>query len=118
MKLLKTLSLIAVAVIFFSTESIGQCNPSFDYSIESKTGSEYSLLLKKGDYSTARYTIQLYDLYQGKVIQEKSAPFSGDEKKVVFDKIKPSLYILYIKAEACKEVIVVGKKEGIKIGIN
>jgi hypothetical protein len=61
--------------------------------------------------------IQLYDLYTGKVIQEKEITSLGSANQEVFQHVPPSTYSIIIRIEHCEKPTTLGGVNGIAIGI-
>lgn len=99
------------------TSAYAQCEFDFDHYIEkvnnSSLGTIYISL--KGDPSS--YTFQLYDLVQGKVIEEKVANnLSKGMKTLLFENVPSSTYTIYVRKKNCENHITLGGMGGIVVG--
>jgi hypothetical protein len=105
--------LIACLAIFgLALPSLGQCDPEIKHSWKEKSPSEFSISLKSRDISSAR--VELYDLIQGKIIQEKEIRFTSVEMEV-FTKVPPSTYSINVRVDGCTKPKSLGGINGIHI---
>jgi hypothetical protein len=91
------------------------CKTEIEYSVRELTPSNFSIALQSSQ-SIKNVHVQLFDLYQGKVVQEKTIGDVTFSKREVFTGVKASLYIIYIKYDGCSKARSLGGIEGIKIG--
>ena len=119
----KALIIIAFAFMCVASNfvSLAQCNTRFSYSTtEEKGGTDktekrdlsISLKLEEGSEDN---TIELFDLYEGEVIEKKDFSFKVGEAKKVFIGVKPSRYLIYIQNGSCKRKSITSGVEGIEI---
>ncbi|MCG8306103.1 MAG: hypothetical protein MI975_01850 [Cytophagales bacterium] len=100
--------LLAFALVFISFEAIrAQCDLSFKYKVEHTSGGNHNgkilLQLESGE---GPFTIRLFDLNAGTsefLATKKYTTFSSTGYKVVFDKLKPSDYLVRIENNECKK---------------
>jgi hypothetical protein len=101
---------------FFSLSSAtAQCQLEVQYSVQ-KNGNSYSLFLDS-QTPTGSVKVQLYDLYQGKIIAEREISSLTIDPREVFRDIAPSKYALFVSAEGCDQPKTLGGLNGISIGI-
>lgn len=92
-----------------------KCKAEIEYSVKEITPSNFSIALQSSE-SLGNVHVQLFDLYTGKVIQEKDIAGGVSLKREVFTGVKASLYIIYIKYDGCDRKRSLGGIQGIKIG--
>lgn len=92
-----------------------QCKTEIEYSVREVTPSNFSIALQSSQ-SIKNVHVQLFDLYEGKVVQEKNIGDGMLMKREVFTGVKASLYIIYIRYDGCSKARSLGGIEGIKIG--
>jgi hypothetical protein len=112
-KLSFSFSIVFFQALFF-TNSQAQCSLKTEYKIESNSNGSNDLRVQSLEGSkTVR--IQLYDLNNGQVINQKEVMIDSSFK-TIFTKVKSSHYLLYIWLPGCtKPVVVGGEKQGIII---
>lgn len=79
----------------------------------SKSQKSLQLTLREG--LSEQYSFELYDLNTGKLVSKKSVFFSHGDNKIVFDKVKPSTYIVYFSSASCTKKKSIKGKEGIVV---
>lgn len=104
-----------IALILCSKLSFGQCDARIDYSQRQKSKTDYSVYLKS-DQVVSGLKVQLYDLIQGKVVQEKILASLTSGSQEVFTKVTPSTYTIFVTIDMCKKSKSLGGITGIKIG--
>ena len=100
--------LIAFVFVVISFNSLfAQCDLSFKYKVEhtseGKSNGKISMQLESGD---GPYTIKIFDLKgtSGEFLETKEfSTFSSVNYRVVFDKLKPSEYLIRIENSQCKK---------------
>lgn len=112
----KYLALFIIASFLSIGHALGQCEFKVQYSIEKKSESTYSIYLKS-ETTLASIKIQLYDLFQGKVLEEKEIYSLTTVGQEVFKNIAPSKYAIIIRMDNCDKPKTLGGKDGISIGI-
>ncbi|HRK54207.1 MAG TPA: hypothetical protein PK185_09850 [Cyclobacteriaceae bacterium] len=89
-----------VAVFFFQVD----CNGSFTCKpLQASESGEYSLALELHDGVEDNYSLELYDLTTGDLVEKKSVFFKPGSEKVVFNSLKPSTYMVYYSSGACSQ---------------
>ena len=108
--------LIILFVAFFLSPLLGrgQCDAKYEYSVRETAPNQYSIEIK-ADQFAGPVSIVLQDLYTGEKINEKDVEITNRVIEV-FQNLKPSLYIIYIKKKGCDKAVSLGGVEGIKIG--
>lgn len=111
------ISLFFVLAIFFAPlTSNAQCDVKIEYSHKKNSENLCSIFLNAEEPSTLNnVTVKLYDLYLGKIIDEKKVVLTN-EKTEVFKNVKPSLYTIYVETDRCEKPLSLGGINGIKIG--
>jgi len=86
------------------------CAVDFNCKAVSKAGKkDYNLEMKLKSGSVSEdYTLELYDLASGTMVDKKTVFFSPGDSKVVFENVKPSIYTVYFSSSSCS------KKKSIK----
>lgn len=112
----KYLALCVIAPILCLQEAFGQCHHDVQYAIEEKSENSYSILLKSETTLTS-IKIQLYDLFQGKILEEKEIHSLTIASQEIFMNIPPSRYAIIIRTDNCDKPKTLGGIEGISIGI-
>jgi hypothetical protein len=117
MSLPKLLFFIALAFpISKWTRSPGPCDTDIVQRVSQNTAGAYQLSLEARN-GGGLYKAQLYNLYSGEIVETKQIQLVENSETVVFERIKPSLYTIYISSEACPKRKSVGGINGIRIGI-
>jgi hypothetical protein len=108
---------ILLLLVGFATSAYAQdiCASKIDVSVNEVSKSQFDIALKSSE-SIANAKVQLYDLYQGKVIQEKTVQIGFGESEVVFTKVKPSRYTIVVKYDGCEKGKTLGGIGGITVG--
>ncbi|MFZ1808242.1 MAG: hypothetical protein WAU36_13515 [Cyclobacteriaceae bacterium] len=89
-----------VALLFFKAD----CNGSFTCKPHQASESgEYSLALELHDGVEDNYSLELYDLTSGDLVEMKSVYFKPGSEKVVFNSVKPSTYLVYYSSGSCSQ---------------
>jgi hypothetical protein len=106
--------------VFFSLafvlSAFGQekCKSKIEYTvIENASG--YSIALQSNE-QFRNLEVQLYDVYEGKTVQVKQVTSTLRNKPVIFTKVKPSRYYIYVKHDECSKLRGLGELTGIKVG--
>ena len=109
MKVLKLLT------FFISVTSFcyGQCDVKIEYSHEKKSALNFSVYLQS-EINLKNVKVQLYDLYEGKIIKEGTINLT-ELRNEVFKDVKPSLYYIYVTFEGCHRKGL-GGMSGFKLG--
>ena len=116
----RKVSILLLFLCFCMTKSTWanvQCDLEFEHSVEAKDNSPEGAIYValKGDPSI--YTFKLYDLYQGKVIEEKVlSNLSKGSKTLLFDNVPASTYTIYVSRNGCDNHITLGGSLGIIVG--
>ena len=84
--------------------------------IEKQSERAYSVFLHSETTLTS-IKIQLYDLLQGKILEEKQIDALTNMRKEVFKNIPPSRYSIIIRMDECDKPKTLGGINGISIGI-
>ena len=96
----------SVMVLSFETTR-AQCELSFKYKVEhTSNGANDGKILLQLENGEGPFTIRLFDLNGGTsefVATKKYTTFSSTGFKVVFDKLKPSDYLVRIENKKCKK---------------
>jgi len=114
---MKFISPILLFLVVSASHANGQdiCNANLDFAIKEVSKSYFEVSLQSSQAIT-NAKVQLYDLYTGKVVQEKLIPNGLAQQQVVFTKVRPSHYTILVKYDGCSKVKSIGGIEGIKIG--
>ena len=112
----KYLALFIIASFLCIKNGFGQCQFEVQYSVEKKSGSTYSISLESKTTLTS-VKVQLYDLFQGKVLDEKEIYILATGGQEVFRNIPPSKYTIIIRMDGCDKPKTLGGINGISIGI-
>ena len=112
----KYLTLCAVVSILCLEHTFAQCHYDVQYAIEKQSDNAYSVLLKSETTLTS-IKVQLYDLFQGKVLEEREIPSLTIVSQEVFQNIPPSRYAIIIRTDDCDKPKTLGGIAGISIGI-
>lgn len=110
---------VALCVIVWTVcmgHAFGQCNYDVHYTIEEKSDSSFSILLKS-EIPLNAVSVQLYDLFQGKVLQESRVSSLTSIIQEVFRNVPPSKYAIIIQTDNCDKAKTLGGIQGINIGI-
>ncbi|MCU0419114.1 MAG: hypothetical protein MUC38_05590 [Cyclobacteriaceae bacterium] len=91
------------------------CAVKIDYAVQS-AGRSHDIFLELKEGESGTVTAELYDLFKGKVVSQKSLFLSRGEATRVFTKAPPSTYVVYIKTDQCARPLGLGGLEGIKLG--
>ncbi|RAV99576.1 hypothetical protein [Pseudochryseolinea flava] len=89
------------------------CKTKVDFEVKEISKGSFEISLKSSR-SISQAQVKLYDLYSGKVIQEKTVVLSSNPS--LFRNVKSSRYTVLITFEGCSKGISVGGIEGIKVG--
>lgn len=106
------LFLAAGAIPAFSQDL---CKTKVDFAVKEVSKGSFEISLKSSS-SISQAQLKLYDLYSGKVVQEKTVNGSLIGQ-TVFRNVSPSHYTVLLKVEGCAKSISVGGLEGIKVGV-
>lgn len=112
----KYLALCVIVWIVCIEHASGQCKFDVRYTIEEKADNSFSILLKS-EIPLNSISVQLYDLFQGKVLEEKQIPSLTAVNQEVFTNVQPSKYAIIIQSESCDKPSTLGGIQGISIGI-
>jgi len=98
MKRIYSVVFLPIAVLFFQADCEGSftCKP-----LQASKSGEYSLALELHDGEEDNYSLELYDLTTGDMVEKKSVYFKPGAEKVVFSGVKPSTYTVYYSSGAC-----------------
>ncbi len=114
----KYLALWLIASFLAIDIASAQCNPEVDYSVQKKSENSYSIYLKSPSASTTGVLkVRLYDLFTGKISQEKEIHSLGLSSQEVFQNVPPSKYSIIITLEHCEKPTTLGGINGINVGI-
>jgi hypothetical protein len=112
----KYLTLCVIVSILCLEHAFGQCQFEVKYSVEKKSESAFSIYLQS-ETALASVKIQLYDLFQGKVLEEKEIYSLTTVAQEIFKNISPSKYAIIITMDNCDKPKTLGGIDGINIGI-
>lgn len=112
----KCFALCAAVLILSIGPVFGQCEYDIQYTVEQKSQNAYSIFLKSESRLTS-VTIQLYDLFSGKVLEEKQIAALTVSAHEVFSNVPPSKYAIIIRTDDCNKPKTLGGIKGISIGI-
>jgi hypothetical protein len=110
------LALCAIVPILCAQHGFGQCQYDVQFIVEEKSQNAYSIQLKSETPLTS-IKIQLYDLFTGKVLEEKAIPSLTVVSQEVFQNVPPSKYAIIIRTDDCDKPKTLGGIKGISIGI-
>ncbi len=114
----KYLALCLIASFLSIDYALGQCEVDVQYTIQKKSENGYSVLLKSASARTSDVMkVQLYDLFTGKIFQEKEISSLGTANQEIFQNVPPSRYSIIIRIEHCEKPTTLGGVYGITIGI-
>src|SRR5687768_6410335 len=116
MRTFKPLIPLGIMFLAFSFNSAAQCDSKIEYSHKKRPDSGHALYLHSALPLNA-VKVQLYDLYQGKVVEERVISALSSAETEAFKNIKPSVYTIYISINGCNKPITLGGINGIKIGV-
>lgn len=91
------------------------CQSNVDFSIKEVTKGNFEIMLQSSS-TLSKAQVKLYDLYTGKVVQERSLADGRLSGQSIFKNVKPSRYTILIKFDGCDKGISLGGIEGIKVG--
>ena len=99
---------IAFAVVLTTVEvATAQCDLSFKFKVEhTQNGQNNGKILLQLEKGEGPFTLRLFDLNAGNsefLATRKFKNFSTTRYKVVFDKLKPSDYLVRIENNDCKK---------------
>jgi hypothetical protein len=99
--------LLPIAFMFLDSE----CQEIFDFKTFKKAGEkEYSIELRLRAGGSQVYTLELHDLNTGTLIKTNRVFFNANDKKVVFNGVNPSVYMISFSSETCiKKQAIPGK---------
>ena len=97
--------------------AVGQdkCKVRIDHRVI-QDGSKGYLITLQSQENLRNTEVELYDLYEGKLVVKKTLDSSLRNEQTVFTGIKPSLYLIYVKYDGCPKKRSLGGIEGIKVG--
>ena len=110
------LALCIIVLNLCVQHAFGQCASDVQYTIEEKSQNAYSIRLKSETTLTS-VKIQLYDLFSGKVVDDKEIPSLTVVSQEVFRNVPPSKYTIIIRTDDCSKPKSLGGIKGISIGI-
>jgi len=115
-RLLSKVVLISIALaVVAASKCMGQCNVGVELSNEKVADSHYAISLKP-NADLKNVHLQLFDLYEGKVVKEERIGFlAANAFSEVFRQVKPSLYYVYLKFDGCERKGL-GGASGYKVG--
>jgi hypothetical protein len=110
LKLLLFCSLFTLIV----DNAFSQCTTKIDFRVEPDEKGSNSISIKSLD-GPRSMKIQLYDLNEGKVVDEKETVFN-DSYTLTFKNVRSSFYMFYLWLPNCKKPSVFsGQRHGIRI---
>ena len=112
----KYVALAIIASFFFVEHGLSQCQPQLNYTVEKKSDGSYSVYLKPESTLTS-LKIQIYDLLQGKVLEERNISQLEVADQEIFKNVPPSKYAILITVANCDKPKTLGGISGINIGI-
>lgn len=114
----KYLTLCLIASLLSIDYALGQCDVDVQYSVQKKSENTYSIFLKSASTRSADgIKVQLYDLFTGKIFQEKQIASLSTASQEIFQNVPPSRYSIIIRVEHCEKPTTLGGVYGISIGI-
>jgi hypothetical protein len=108
-------TIVLVAGMTIVSYAQNQCTLKIDHSVIDNGPKGYSIALES-KVPLANVHVQLVDLYTGKVTEEKDVVGGISNKQVIFNQVKTSLYVVYVKYDGCEKARSVGEIQGIKVG--
>lgn len=92
-----------------------QCLPEVTAHSRNATTGQHEILIASVS-SPARCTFELYDLYQGKVVDTNITSIYSSDGEVVFRNVPTGRYTIYVSSEGCSEKRTLGGIQGISVG--
>ena len=92
-----------------------KCKSTVEHTITESPDKGHSITLQSSE-NLRNVEVELYDLYQGKTVDKKYVGNGLRARQTVFSRVKPSLYLIYIKHDGCPRAQSLGGIKGIKVG--
>jgi hypothetical protein len=92
-----------------------RCKSTVEHTISQSPEKGYTIALQSSE-NLRNVEVELYDLYEGKTVDKKYVGNGLRSKQTVFSRVKPSLYLIYIKHDGCPRAESLGGVKGIKVG--